>query len=159
MENKPSRSSPLREAGGTLHEIALVEKYVEKTTINSWFFFAFNLQNRKPNFAQKSLYKLYLKLNNRKSLWKNLTEKVCKKQQMEITLWLLCVFTLSKNVVATLCLRSWFLWWNHVSRESSFFASENACSFSILKLNSLSFSKISAETHKNYQNNKNCYFV
>ena len=43
----------------TLHEIALVEKYVEKTTINSWFFFAFNLQNRKPNFAQKSLYKLY----------------------------------------------------------------------------------------------------
>ena len=120
MENLSSRSSPLREAGGTLHEIALVEKYVEKTTINSWFFFAFNLQNRKPNFAQKSLYKLYLKLNDRKSLWKNLTEKVCKKQQMEITLWLLCVFTLSKNVVATLCLRSWFLWWNHVSRESSF---------------------------------------
>ena len=34
-ETNQSRTSPLREAGGTLHEIALVEKYVEKTTINS----------------------------------------------------------------------------------------------------------------------------
>jgi len=28
-------------------------------------------------------------------------EKVCEKQQMEFTLWLLYGFTLSKNVVAT----------------------------------------------------------
>ena len=55
-------------SAGTLHEIALVEKYVEKTTINSRFFFAFNLQNRKPNFAQNSLCILCLKRNDRKSL-------------------------------------------------------------------------------------------
>ena len=68
-------------SAGTLHEIALVEKYVEKTTINSGFFFAFNLRNRKPNFAQKSLCKLCRILNDKKkfveklggkSLWKSL---------------------------------------------------------------------------------------
>ena len=91
-------------SAGTLHEIALVEKYVEKTTINSWFFFAFNLQNRKPNFAQKSLYKLCLQLNDRKvcgktwrkkfvknSKWKSLcgyfVSSLCRK-----TLWLLYVY-------------------------------------------------------------------
>ena len=72
---------------------------MEKTTINSGFFFAFNLRNRKPNFAQKSLSKLYLKLNDRKSLrkkfvkntkWNSLcgyfVSSLCRK-----TLWLLNV--------------------------------------------------------------------
>ena len=57
--------------------------------------------------------------------------------------------------MATLCLRSWFLWWNHVSRESSFLHQKTLALFPFWrKKHSLLPKK--TETHKKaIQYNKN----
>ena len=97
----------------TLHaSVFELNKYAETTTPFIIYLSLSNFTTENLTFTQKSISELKRQ--------KKFVEKLYWKQQMEITLWLLCVFTLPKNVVATLCLRSWFLWWNHVSRESSF---------------------------------------